>query len=306
MKPFAQRLATELTLYDAVDQLFGTRIGETLNELLIKGLMDFFDEGQSIWRMPGRRQGLFRGWSRIARRNRRLRLRGLDVGALLAEADDPEAMIDHVMTRPRRAGILWMDYFTLELAQLHGWAGFVRWRSQARHYYWQQRNPADLVDFLAIRLVLALALLEDAGASQARLPLSVADAYAEQHPRECVLRRQLNAGTVLPDYAHRIEVTLDGGDPAQHRRLASRIRAREDHPRGRHPRPTPARGGERPASRARPCWRGPTTPCSVHRRGLRFKAQEEFTWTQALERTYSRRLLEQIEGCAAGPRLDRP
>ncbi|HBG94062.1 MAG TPA: hypothetical protein DDY14_01775, partial [Chromatiaceae bacterium] len=64
MKPFAHRLATELTLYDAVDQLFGTRIGETLNELLIKGLMDFFDEGQSIWRMPGRRQGLYRGWSR--------------------------------------------------------------------------------------------------------------------------------------------------------------------------------------------------------------------------------------------------
>jgi hypothetical protein len=138
-------------------------MGETLNELLIKGLMDFFDEGQSIWRMPGRRQGLFRAWANIARRNRRLRMRGLDVGAILLEADEPEAMIDLVMTRLGVPESLWMDYFTLELARLHGWAGFVRWRSQARHYYWQQRNPADLVDYLAVRLVLALALLEDAG-----------------------------------------------------------------------------------------------------------------------------------------------
>jgi uncharacterized protein YbcC (UPF0753/DUF2309 family) len=71
-------------------------------------------------------------------------------------------MIDYVMTRLGVPEALWMDYFTLELAQLHGWAGFVRWRSQARHYYWQQRNPADLVDFLAIRLVLGAGLLEDA------------------------------------------------------------------------------------------------------------------------------------------------
>jgi uncharacterized protein len=44
-----------------------------------------------------------------------------------------------------------MDYFTLELSKLHGWAGFVRWRAQAKGYYWQDRNPADLVDFIAIR-----------------------------------------------------------------------------------------------------------------------------------------------------------
>ena len=302
MKPFAQRLATELTLYDAVDQLFGTRIGETLNELLIKGLMDFFDEGQSIWRMPGRRQGLYRGWSRIARRNRRLRLRGLDVGALLTEADDPEAMIDHVMTRLGVPEALWMNYFTLELAQLHGWAGFVRWRSQARHYYWQQRNPADLVDFLAIRLVLGLALLEDAAKRLKRdFRYPSLNDYAEQHPRECILRRQLNAGTVLPDYAHRIEVTLDRGDPAQidalHREYAREKITREADTRARRLLKVGERAG---IPHEQLLARSDDTLIQFIDAVYAFKAQEEFIWTQALERTYSRRLLAQIER-AAGP-----
>ena len=303
MKPFAQRLVTELTLYDAVDQLFGTRIGETLNELLIKGLMDFFDEGQSIWRMPGRRQGLFRGWSRIARRNRRLRLRGLDVGALLAEADDPEAMIDYVMTRLGVPESLWMDYFTLELAQLHGWAGFVRWRSQARHYYWQQRNPADLVDFLAIRLVLALALLEDAARRLKRnFGYPSLKSYAEQHPSECVLRRQLNAGTVLPDYAHRIEVTLDGGDPARidalHKEYAREKIIREANTRARRLLEVGEKAG---IPREALLERSDDTLLRFIGAIYDFKAHEEFVWTQALERTYSRRLLSRIEGAAEQP-----
>lgn len=212
----ATALGRDLTLYDAIDQLFGTRIGETLNELLIKGLMDFCDEGQSVWRMPGRRQGLFRGWSRIARRNRRLRLRGMDVGAILEAADGPEAMIDLVMVRLGIPEARWMETFTLELTKLHGWAGFVRWRSQARRYYWQERNPADLVDFLAIRLVLALALVEDAARRLRRdLRWPALQAYLQAHPRESVLRRELNAGTVLPDYAHRVELALERGDRAR-------------------------------------------------------------------------------------------
>jgi uncharacterized protein YbcC (UPF0753/DUF2309 family) len=300
MKPFAHRLATELTLYDAVDQLFGTRIGETLNELLIKGLMDFFDEGQSIWRMPGRRQGLYRGWSRIARRNRRLRLRGLDVGALLAVADDPESMIDHVMHRLGMPEPLWMDYFTLELAQLHGWAGFVRWRAQARHYYWQQRNPADLVDYIAIRLVLALALLEDNARRRKRsFDYPALRAYAEQHPHECILRRQLNAGIVLPDYAHRIEVTLDAGDPARiealYREYAREKVMREADTRAKRLLEVGEKAGiPRQSLLQHPDDRLLRFVDAVYE----FKAHEEFIWTRALERTYSDRLLAQIDAVA--------
>ena len=302
MKPITDQLGTDLTLYDAADQLFGTRIGETLNELLIKGLMDFFDEGQSIWRMPGRKQGLYRAWANIARRNRRLRMRGLDVGAVLEQADEPEAMIDLVMTRLGIPEARWMDYFTVELSRLHGWAGFVRWRAQAGHYYWQQRNPADLVDYMAVRLVLALALLDDAGRRLKRdLRWPALMDFATAKPRECVLRRELNAGTVLPDFAHRIEVALDAGDTARIDALYLDY--------------------EREKTTREACTRARRVSLMAERAGIgrdlllardddalhqyidaiyAAKAGEGMLWTRALERTHIRWLLGQIDVAASG------
>ncbi|MGD2019619.1 MAG: DUF2309 domain-containing protein [Thiohalocapsa sp.] len=299
-KPLADQLGRDLTLYDAADQLFGTRIGETLNELLIKGLMDFFDEGQSVWRMPGRRQGLFRAWANIARRNRRLKMRGLDVAAILDEADEPEAMIDLVMTRLGIPEQRWMDYFTVELSRLHGWAGFVRWRAQAGHYYWQQRNPADLVDYLAVRLVLALALLTDAGRRLKRdLRWEALLDFAATHPHECVLRRELNAGTVLPDFAHRIEVTLDSGDPARIDALyldyEREKTTREACTRARRVQVMAAAAG---FDRASLLARDEDALHQIIDGTYAAKAHEGMLWTRALERAHIRALLGQIDAAA--------
>lgn len=211
-----KRLRAEMTeahtIYDAVDQLFGTDIGEVLNELLIKGCMDFLDEGQSIWRMPGRRMGLFRAWSGVARRNLRLSLRGLNVAQVLSQADDPEDIIVYVMTTLGIPEHRWMDYFSLELAKLHGWAGFIRWRAQTKDYYWSERYPADLVDFLAIRLVLALALLQES-ARRRRSPLTLPDVerYIDEHPQEAFLRRELYTRRILPALAKRVEAAIESG-----------------------------------------------------------------------------------------------
>ncbi|MCF7989959.1 MAG: Na-translocating system protein MpsB [Thiohalocapsa sp.] len=291
-----EEVGRELTLYDVVDRLFGSRIGLTLNELLIKGCMDFFDEGQSVWRMPGRKQGLFRAWSHIAKRNRRLRMRGLDVGAILARADDPESMIHHVMTRLQIPERLWMDYFALELAKLHGWAGFVRWRSQAHHYYWQQRNPADLVDFVAIRLVLSLALIEDA-ARRIKRDFRYASlvAFVERFPHECLLRCELNAGTILPDYAHRVEVALDSASQPRIESLSLEYRlektSRESRTRAARIRELYERAGVSTAQlRAHPPARLRRLIDAVHE----FKAGEGMVWTRALEHTYMQRLLARM------------
>ena len=47
---------------------------------------------------------------------------------------------------------LWIDYFTMHFAQLSGWAGFIKWRSEQSDYQWQNANRIDLVKYLAIRL----------------------------------------------------------------------------------------------------------------------------------------------------------
>ncbi len=210
-------------LHAKVDQLFGTEIGLTLNELVIKSCLDFFDEGQSVWQLPGREQGLFAAWSAIARRNLRLFIRGLHIKQILAADDTPEGVIRHVMTVLGVPEDDWLDTFTCELTQLHGWAGFIRWRAGAKQYYWSQRYPADLVDYLAIRLVLGLALLREHGQRKG-LPATTEalERFIADHPQEAYLRREFYGGEVLPELAHAVEDALLSRAPARIARLLPR------------------------------------------------------------------------------------
>ncbi len=200
---------THAPLYAGVDTLFGTEISSILNELVIKSCLDFFDEGQSVWQMPGRDKGLFSSWSAIARRNLRLFIRGLHVKQILEVDDTPEGMIRYVMNELGIPEDLWMDYFTSELTQLHGWAGFIRWRSSAKHYYWNRHYPADLVDYLAIRLVLSLALLRE-HAQRARTPDTALalSRFVEAQPAEAFLRHEFHSRQVLPELAMAVEDAL--------------------------------------------------------------------------------------------------
>ena len=208
----AERLRKELLgsrpVYEAIDNLYGTDIGSSLDELVVKGCLDFLDEGQSVWRMPNRELGFFPAWRQVAMRNIRLSLRGLDISKILAVDDKPEAIVDYVMKSLRVSEDDWIGYFTRELAHLHGWAGFIRWRANAKNYYWAQRYPGDLVDYMAVRLTLALALLGERG--RQKLPYTADDirALIEGRPYEAYLRHELYGGDVLPSMAHKIEKAL--------------------------------------------------------------------------------------------------
>ena len=219
-------------VYAGVDTLFGTEIGAILDELVIKSCLDFFDEGQSVWQMPGRENGLFAAWAALARRNLRLFIRGLHIKQILAVDDTPEGIISYVMTELEVAEADWMDYFTNELTRLHGWAGFIRWRAGAKHYYWSRTYPADLVDYLAIRMVLGLALLRE-HAQRAKTPATASALmrFIEECPDEAYLRREFYRGQVLPALAHTVEDAISRRGKSRLSRLLpeylSRKRERE-------------------------------------------------------------------------------
>jgi Uncharacterized protein conserved in bacteria len=203
-------------IYACVDSLFGTEIGTTLDELVIKSCLDFFDEGQSSWQMPGREKGLYAAWRDVARHNLRLFIRGLHIQNILELDDSPEGVISHVMAELGVPEDDWIGYFTHELTRLHGWSGFIRWRTGAKHYYWSRRYPADLVDYLAIRMVLGLSLIRET-AQHRRLPGNAADLekYVQDHPEQAFLRLELYGGTVLPELAHAVEDAVDSGRAAR-------------------------------------------------------------------------------------------
>ncbi|MHB1074875.1 DUF2309 domain-containing protein [Thiobacillus sp.] len=215
-------------LYAIVDMLFGTEIGATLDELVIKSCLDFFDEGQSVWQMPGREKGLFAAWTAVAQRNLRLFIRGLHIKRILAADNTPEGIISHVMEALGVPEDDWKNHFACELTRLHGWAGFIRWRAGAKHYHWSRHYPADLVDYLAIRLVLGLALLRE-HAQRKGLPdtLSGLARFVEAHPAEAYLRREFHGGHVLPEMAHAVEDAIAAPRGSRIARLLPQYLARK-------------------------------------------------------------------------------
>jgi uncharacterized protein YbcC (UPF0753/DUF2309 family) len=206
-------------VYDAVDALYGTEIGTELDELVIKSCLDFFDEGQSVWSMPGRKRGFFRAWREVANRNIRLYLRGMHIQDILAVDDTPEGVIAHVMKTLGIPEDRWVHYFTRELAQLHGWSGFIRWRWNAKNYYWSKRYPADLIDLIAVRLTFALALLSERHGERGRKNIATT-AFAieeaiEEKTMETYLRYELFGKHIVPAMAKRVEQTLARGNASQ-------------------------------------------------------------------------------------------
>lgn len=131
---------------------------------------------------------------------------GLHIKRILAADDTPEGIISHVMEALEVPEDDWKSHFACELTRLHGWAGFIRWRAGAKHYHWSRHYPADLVDYLAIRLVLGLALLRE-HAQRKSVPdtLTGLARFVEAHPAEAYLRREFHGGHVLPEMAHAVE-----------------------------------------------------------------------------------------------------
>ena len=83
-------LLKDKPVYEATDILFGARVGDELDKLVIDSCLDFFDEGQSVWSMPERQLGFFHAWKDVASRNLPFFFRGVRIGKILEESETPE------------------------------------------------------------------------------------------------------------------------------------------------------------------------------------------------------------------------
>lgn len=208
------RLLEARPVYEAIDALYDTGIGDAVDDLLIRACLDFFDEGQSVWVMPERELGLFRAWSRIAERKARALLKRIAAATGVApEVLMPEMAIDQIMRALEVPEAQWIGYFTREIARLHGWSGFIRWRASASRYYWAERYPGDLVELLAIRLALAQVVTDSRVRGSIAKTRGALERLIAERPRETFLRLELGRGRVLPDFAQAVEACLARGKP---------------------------------------------------------------------------------------------
>ncbi len=152
MERLWEKLATRWTLYDAVDALYDTGIDRRLSEKVSRMAMRHLDEGQAPWQPMERKKGMFAAWRRLVQKDRVFFDTKKPLCRLLIDTQNPEDIIFWVMTELKIPRQLWQDYFILEFSKLHGWTGFLRWRSRSEGYLYQKEAPAFLEDFLAIRL----------------------------------------------------------------------------------------------------------------------------------------------------------
>lgn len=192
------------TLAGWIDRVSGTRLMPEINRQAIKWCAAFLDEGQAAVPMPGREAGFFAAWRRLAAHDASTPGLAAVSTALPSSAD---ACIVQILDAMGIAEAESEACLRAHLAALPGWAGFIKWRADSPNYAWQQKHPADLVEYLAIRLAIEQALIADhagkhlgcqptigpSGLASPALPAAARARPRRQRPR---LRRR--ACTILP------------------------------------------------------------------------------------------------------------
>jgi len=151
------RLASEI-----IDDLAGSDLNRQINEHLIKWCAAFADEGMADWSMPSRTRGFYRAWREIAAREASAWTLGISDWAqrLGALPDRPEDALAVSLKRLQVPDEQRKEYLRRHLAQLPGWAGFIRWRGKNPDYPEQGRHPIDPLEYLSVRVFYEAELAE--------------------------------------------------------------------------------------------------------------------------------------------------
>lgn len=142
-----------LTAADWQDQNKGTDWSAFIVEEVSKWCSVYFDEGQSSWRMPWRRQPFYKAWRQAALFDANPELMGMDdfrkrVGEL---PEDPLETIEKIMEILEVPEAAMTDFLHRQMMSVGGWGAFIQYR--VRQAGMDGREDRSLVDFLAVRLV---------------------------------------------------------------------------------------------------------------------------------------------------------
>lgn len=205
------------TLGETVARLTGIDVVQKVNAAMIRHLSAFTDEGLAALRMPDRHLGLFGAWRRAAAADPLLSLEGAegwrDRLARLPD-DAAEALIDQL----DRLGLheaAWEGLLGRMLVQLKGWAGMVFWFETHPNHPKQKVQPADTIQYLAMRLFteteVSARILAEVLAIEPTFP-ALAD-WARRSAAEAMLRIALHAGELAPDLAEEVSLRLTSRPP---------------------------------------------------------------------------------------------
>ena len=162
-----KKLMKHMTLYEINDVLFHRDDKEVIEKDIIEYITRFLDEGQTTLPMKNRDLGMFETFK------------------LYEDFEYPhnsetfvEEALDTLKVKNKER------YLLTHVLKLHGWAGFIKYRSEDPNYYAQQQYPSSLMDYIAIRLYYELAYLKHREIND----FTLLDEYVEENGAYMILK----------------------------------------------------------------------------------------------------------------------
>ena len=134
-KAWLSQLVKHMTLYEINDALFGSYKKDGVEKDIIEYISRFLDEDQTTMAMPNRELGMFEAFKLY------------ENFAYEKDAQNfVEETLENLCVKDTES------HFLTHLLKLHGWAGFIKYRSEDPDYAPQEEYPSALIDYIAIRL----------------------------------------------------------------------------------------------------------------------------------------------------------
>lgn len=201
------RVGEDWTLRDLLRALTGADLMTHVHAALVRHLAAHIDQGLAAWHNPERGRGFYAAWRSSVER---------DLVWGLVDLPDwrevvcglPDDALDALLHELRLLGLAeekWPRYLERLALELPGWAGMYLWRQHHPHYGGAHAVPVNLIDQLAVRLVLgrlfAHGICRRRWRSVPSLP--ALSEYFRRHPAELLVRHALYSER-LPEHLLRL------------------------------------------------------------------------------------------------------
>jgi len=167
-----------------------------VNREMVKWCQVFLDEGQATITMPGREKGFYRAWSLLAPFDNNLRFSKKNEW-LLSLPSEAEEAIFFCLKRLTIPDEQIEEYLKYSLAELPGWAGYIKWRAEWQNKEAGFKNPISLTDFLAVRLVITCAIKGDCQKRELKKDVSHSKALGKEFFKELKRKEEKYLQTLL-------------------------------------------------------------------------------------------------------------
>ncbi len=142
-KEWLNHLIKHMTLYEINDALFGSQEKDAVEKEIIEFISRFLDEDQTTMHMPNRELGMFEAFKLFEN---------------FSYDKDAESFVEETLEKLCVKDT--ESYLLTHLLKLHGWAGFIKYRSEDPEYVSQQEYPSTLIEYMAVRLYHELQVVQ--------------------------------------------------------------------------------------------------------------------------------------------------